>query len=146
MHRRQITGKESSQAVRENNVPKFVNTSNLLTTRFLFQRDYKGVNKFVSFPEDVSDKEKRFNFMKQCKTELGPLPVKVVINLNQIRNITTLRISGDAHQPIRSLFAKKMGRTQQSSDREPLLSNVGTVELPKRRERIPFKESEIPRI
>ena len=84
--------------------------------------------------------------MKQCKTELGPLPVKVVINLNQIRNITTLRISGDAHQPIRSLFAKKMGRTQQSSDREPLLSNVGTVELPKRRERIPFKESEIPRI
>ena len=106
MHRRQITGKENSQAVRENNIPKFVNTSNLLTTRFLFQKEYKGVNTFVSFPEDVSDKERRFNFTKQCMTELGPLPVKVVINLKQIRNITTVRIGRDAHQSIRSLCAK----------------------------------------
>ena len=104
MYRRQITGKESSQALRGLFVPKFVNTSNLLTIRFLFQRDYKEEKEFVSLPEDVSDKERRFNFTKKCSTNRGPLPGKVVINLKQIRNIKSVSfIHSNTHRPIRSL-------------------------------------------
>jgi len=119
MHRRQITSKESSQAVREDNVPKFVNTSNLLTTRFLFQRDYGGEKRYIQFPKDVHAKKKGAKFAKKCGIYRGRLAVKVVINLKQIHNIKTLNLHGTPHRPIMSLCTK----TYISSKNSPLVVN-----------------------
>ena len=78
MHRRQITTKESPLSEqREKGIPKFINSSNFLTTRFLYPQDLE--YKFF-IPEDLQDED---NYCHKGRI----IPGKVLIDLKRLRTV-----------------------------------------------------------
>jgi len=96
MHRRQITAKESPLSEqREKGMPKFINSSNFLTTRFLYPQDQE--YKFF-IPEDLQDED---NYCHKGRI----IPGKVLIDLKRLRTVdlTHPEFAGMPHMPIETI-------------------------------------------